>query len=363
MRVEREIAGFALPFVTGIFTAVLAGRYIIGGQAIYATTALALTSVFLILLIHPSRKFFSQQTALFLVVAAACSAGLLCGFTSCLTDISTLPFVSVRRIGEAMAESIDKIPFSNRETNSIIKALLTGDRNDIPLSVAASFRDSGASHIQALSGLHLGIIYAMVSWGLKFIGNTPYAVKIRSLCIVILCGVYTMATGAGESITRAFLFILLGEVAKITRRRHDTMTLLIAALCIQLCLDPQSCMSVSFQLSYAAIAGIAFIFPWLRSFWPTSEKKSPLKWIWNSASLSISCQLTTGPLAWYYFGTFPRHFILTNLIAIPLTGLIIPVSLLCLIMNCAGICPKMLLRATEALITALSEALNIISQM
>ena len=79
--------------------------------------------------------------------------------------------------------------------------------------------------------------------------------------------------------------------------------------------------------------------------------------------MSISCQITTGPLAWFYFGTFPVHFLLTNLIAIPLTGLIIPTALAVLLLSALGICPEMLLRACEMLVTALSQALEIISVM
>ena len=120
------------------------------------------------------------------------------------------------------------------------------------------------------------------------------------------------------------------------------------------------------------MAGIAFIFPQLKAFWPGSEevrtgffknRPKPLRWIWNSAALSISCQLTTGPLAWLYFESFPVHFLLTNLIAIPLTGLIIPSALLLLFLNSFGGCPEFLLTATEAMISALSESLAIISTM
>ena len=79
--------------------------------------------------------------------------------------------------------------------------------------------------------------------------------------------------------------------------------------------------------------------------------------------MSIACQITTAPLAWYYFGTFPVHFLLTNLIALPLTGLIIPLAILTLTLSVFGICPEMISRACEMLVTALSQALDIISAM
>jgi competence protein ComEC len=116
------------------------------------------------------------------------------------------------------------------------------------------------------------------------------------------------------------------------------------------------------------MAGIAFIFPKMKSFWPEEEKGDVrewrfLKWIWTSASLSISCQLTTGPLAWYYFSSFPQHFLLTNLIAIPLTGIIIPAALITLVLNTFGICPLFMLRLTEGLAEVLTSSLAIIATM
>ena len=264
-----------------------------------------------------------------------------------------------------MGKAIDSISFHSRDTNAIIKALLIGDRSDIPAHITEAFRESGASHILALSGLHLGIIYAISTKLLSFIGNSLWARGIRSIATVLICGFYTLATGAGASITRAFLFILIGETARLTGRFRSTGTVLMTSLLIHLAIIPQDLREAGFQLSYAAMAGIAFILPWLSRFWPeTAERKShPLKWMWNTAAMSISCQITTGPIAYMYFGTFPVHFLLTNMIALPLTGIIIPASLLTLLLDIFGICPPILSRASEMLIAALSKALEIISSM
>lgn len=366
MKVGREFAGFALPFAAGTVSGVLAGRFFPLSYPAFGAVSITVVATSLLLLISPYRKKPDTTAVLSAIITAALSAGMLCGITSWAISLSAVPKPLFSGLGEAMECAVDTIPFRKNETNAIIKALITGERSDIPTETVQAFRASGASHILALSGLHLGIIYGIASKILKILGNSRPTVMIRSICTIILCGTYTLATGAGDSITRAFLFILLGETAKITRRCHDTGTLLWASLVLQLCINPQACMAVSFQLSYAAMAGIAFIFPWLKGFWPGDETDGtvgPLHRIWNAASLSIACQMTTGPLAFLYFGTFPKHFILTNLIAMPLTGLIIPFSLATLCLDTWGICPEILLRATEALVTALSEALDIIARM
>jgi competence protein ComEC len=79
--------------------------------------------------------------------------------------------------------------------------------------------------------------------------------------------------------------------------------------------------------------------------------------------MSISCQITTGPLAWYYFNSFPMHFLLTNLIALPLTGLIIPSALAVMLLSSMGLCPGFMIRGTELLVTLLTDALSVISDM
>lgn len=364
MEVEREFAGFALPFAAGVAASVLTAEHHHVHLSISASVSMAFAAICLLALIHPCRKQLSDKTISLAVILAAFFSGMLCGYTSFLTGPGRIRSIPFSFLGDGMAEAIDRIPFRTNEANAVIKALITGNRQDIPQETIKAFRDSGASHILALSGLHLGIIYSLIAKVLGITGNNQIAGRIRSATTVILCGIYTLATGAGDSIVRAFLFIILGEAARHSGRPCDTGNLFFAALAIQICIDPQSFRSVGFQLSYAAMAGIAFIYPWLKGLWSgTKEKKDIIRWIWDSASLSISCQLTTGPLAYMYFRTFPTHFLLTNLIALPLTGILIPFALITLCLNALGICPGMLLRATEALVKVLSEALRIISEM
>ncbi len=116
------------------------------------------------------------------------------------------------------------------------------------------------------------------------------------------------------------------------------------------------------------MSGIAYIYPWLRDFWPGNPQEDraftrSVRRIWNSAALSIACQLTTGPLAYLHFESFPKHFLLTNLIALPLAGLIIPSGLAVLVLHSFGICPIIMVKAAEALVQALSAALEIIAGM
>lgn len=373
--VERDIAGISLPFAAGVILTAWFGHILCTHPfpAVTAVHAAILGSA--AFLMHPFHRSCSSRTLRMVICICLCSCGILCGLGSEILSVGgTFAEGFMRRVGTlgtATGAAIDRIGFANPDTNAIIKALIIGDRSDIPGHVTAAFRESGASHILALSGLHLGIIYGSLTKLLSFIGNSPSARTFRSVITVAACGLYTLATGAGASIVRAFIFILFNETARLHGRYRSTGTVLMSALLVHLAVNPSAIREVGFQLSYAAMAGIALIFPWLKGFWPddTASKgiprhsPRPLKWIWTTASMSIACQITTAPLAWFYFGTFPVHFLLTNLIAIPLTGLIIPAALLTLVLSVCDICPEMISRACEMLVTALSQALGIISLM
>lgn len=375
MEVEREIAGITLPFIIGaIITVCTVTSFHAGGLVIHELTS-AICFLSLGALVLRKRLNLGDGAVRALIILSTCSCGALAGAVSGY-DIPYMGNSSIEEyaagFGLRMQNAIDSIPFSSAQTNALLKALLTGERSTLSPKLTEAFRDSGASHILALSGLHLGIIYGIFSKALFFLGSSMTGRRLRSAVIVVLCGFYTLATGAGPSIVRAFIFILLGETARMTGRWHSLIQVLTASLLIQTALDPAAIRSVSFQLSYAAMAGIAFIHPWIRDFWPSGKAVDGLcgraivramRWIWDSAALSISCQLTTGPLAYMYFGTFPRHFLLTNLISLPLTGLIIPLALVCLCLSVLGWCPAFMISVTERAVSLLTWSLEVIASM
>ena len=134
------------------------------------------------------------------------------------------------------------------------------------------------------------------------------------------------------------------------------------ALVLQLAFSPSAIRSVGFQLSYAAMLGIFLIHPWLSSFYPSAGKRpDPVRKIWEAASLSLSCQVTTAPIVWICFRSFPVYFLITNLIAIPLTTLLVGTSVALLLLSFAGICPDAAVRLTEGLADALLGALRVIA--
>lgn len=360
----RDIAKLALPFTAGTF---LISCFSLGINHTYAIAAASLTLLSLGISLTLYRSNLGRTINLWEIVAIGVVTGIFIKSSDSLISLTQSETswinATTAQLGLRMQAWIDQIPFQSEDTNAIIKALLTGNRKAIPKEVIDAFRASGASHILALSGLHLGIIYLIISKLTSIIGGSPKARIARSLICIAICTIYSLATGAGASIIRALIFIIIREVGKILHRTTDLKHTLLSCLLTHLIINPSDISSVGFQLSYAAIAGIAWIHPRISGLWPDEEEgqRPIMKRIWESASVSISCQLTTSPLAWFYFGTFPKYFLLTNLISLPLTALIIPIALLTTMLSAIGICPSILIQATELLVNALSSSLTIIA--
>ena len=370
---ERDFALVGIPFAAGI-AAGLAVSDAVSIRAVHSAASLTYSATLALAVILLSgtrrsdplpRKPGPGIALLFLICGFFCSANsFLCGIFP--ENRNNLKWAS-----EAMgwlSDLLEGMPFSDPGTSALLKALLTGDRSALPKETVTAFREAGASHILALSGLHLGIIYLFLSKVTAPLGNSPSARLLRYLLNVGSSLAYCIATGAGPSLVRAFLFILIGETAAILHREKVPTLTLMAAMTVQLAIEPEVITSLGFQLSYLAMAGIMLVYPHLERIYPASESAfpgrfDPMRRIWQSAMLSISCQLFTGPLAWIRFHSFPKYFIITNLTALPLTSAVMLLSVCAIILSALGICPGILVRIDEYAVRTLVFCLKTIAEI
>lgn len=258
---------------------------------------------------------------------------------------------------------IDRLPLEQPGSAPLLKALLTGDRTGLTRETVGIFRRSGASHLLALSGLHIGIIYLLLDKLSRIPGRALPVRHIRFWLIVLATGFYTLMTGAGPSIVRAFLFITIRETLQLSGRPQKSIRVLCLALLVQLVLQPEVIGSLGFQLSYLAMAGIFLLYPTLERWYPASSRWDPFRKIWTMAALSISCQAFTAPLVAWRFRSLPRHFLLTNLLAIPLTTICVTVAVATVTLSLLGICPLWMVRICDTCCRLLTDTLGIIAGM
>ena len=292
-----------------------------------------------------------EEVSVGLLLATFLLLGVFCARSAALPvadDGTWLEEVAADAVGR-LRVFIGTLPFSSEGTAPLLQALLTGDRSGLSADTVAVFRGSGASHLLALSGLHMGILYLLFDACTKPMGNSPAARLIRFGLIIGAALFFTLMTGAGPSIVRAFLFIGLNETLRLLHRPRKATRVFCVALLIQLAMDPAVIGSLGFQLSYLAMAGIFLLYPVLEKWYPEGSRYNPLRWLWNTAALSISCQVFTAPLAWLRFHTFPKYFLLTNLMALPLTTLLLTSAVATIGLSAVGLCPQLLITATDGL--------------
>jgi competence protein ComEC len=291
--------------------------------------------------------------------------GCFCVWNSALPGVeSTGPIRSLAdHSAFRLRALIGSLPFRSPDTAPLLQALLTGDRSGLSPQIQGVFRASGASHLLALSGLHMGIIYLVFDRITRLMGRSPAIRKLRYVLLLSAAGFFTLMTGAGPSLVRAFLFIAVSETLRLLNRPRSPLRVLCLALLVQLATDPSAISSLGFQLSYLAMAGLILLYPVLESWYPSGSKWDPMRKIWTMAALGISCQVFTAPLAWLRFHTFPRFFLLTNLLAMPVTTVLMAVAVGTVALSALGCCPAVLYTATDGLCRLLLWILEIIASM
>ena len=350
MKNRSGIISLSLPFAAGVTAAALAAEPFAGALACSVAVAVSFVLCF-------AAKGSSDipLRLLFFFMGALC----WCNCTLCPP-----PPVPKLQYGESLGALLDRIPFDGDHSGAIIKALLTGQRGSLPRSTVRAFRESGASHILALSGLHLGVIYGCMKRLFAAAGTSSAARWIRSSLIIVLCGTYAMATGASPSIVRAFLFICINEAGRaMSGRRNSPLGTFCLALTVQLAIRPSLISSAGFQLSYLAMLGITLLYPRLEAWYPESPRRDPLRAIWKSVALSVSCQLFTAPAAWYHFHSFPLFFLITNLIALPLAESAIITAVAAAVLEAICGCPPQLAMACGKLVRLLEFCLETIASL
>lgn len=359
MTEEKDIVGLSVPFAAGAAVGTLLLYAVHCPFSLASATVIALAiSLFLTLRSPKGRLPGIAVSLVFCGMLCALSQSLSAPFegSGALTDVAHGAAAWLRN-------TIDCIPYDSDACAPLVKALLTGDRTGLSKELTTTFRAAGASHILALSGLHLGLVYIILLRLTSFFGNSIPARHIRCSLIILTSAFYAVATGGSHSIIRAFLFITLGEIAKLTGRERKPLRIYCSALFIQLAVSPSAIESIGFWLSYLAMAGIVLVYPRLRAWYPPSDRWDIVRRIWDAAALSISCQLFTAPLVLAVFGTFPKYFLLTNLLVMPLTSAVMFVSIGTVTLSALGICPLFIVALNEKILGTLLWTLRIISEM
>ncbi len=220
--------------------------------------------------------------------------------------------------------------------SKVLKALILGEKKEIPKDIHESFNRTGMSHVLAISGLHIGIIAFFSIIIIRFsMKSSEYLLlrfnilKVSVIFAFIPIIIYAFIAGFGISTVRATIMILTFLVAILCGRERELFNTLALAAFVILVISPGSLFDISFQLSFTAVAAILFIAPRLSSLIPKGNpdgksclKKARLS-IFFLIVTSLSAILGTIPLIAFYFNRISTVTLFSNILIIPIIGFIV----------------------------------------
>lgn len=212
------------------------------------------------------------------------------------------------------------------EAFGIVAAMTLGEKSQLDSTLKETYSLVGASHILALSGLHLMIIYAVVT---MFVGWRRFRIASQVL-IVLSIWAFAFLVGLSPSVVRAAFMISIYALLSLGHRERMSVNTLAFTAIIMLLVNPLSLYDMGFQLSFMAVLAIQLFCPMLERVIPLHVQMEHrwLKALWALTCVSLAAQMGTAPLIAYYFGRFVTWFLLSNFVVIPLATLLLYLALL-----------------------------------
>ncbi len=252
-------------------------------------------------------------------------------------------------LGQRISSALDGIP------GAVAVALITGDRSAIPDKVLEDMRVSGLAHLLAISGLHLGLVAGLVFFaaraGLALVPPLALRFPIKKWAAVLAAAaalVYLFLVGATIPTQRAYVMVGLALLAIVLDRQPISLRLLAAAAALILLLSPESLLSASFQMSFAAVTALVAGYEWLTQRRPPGPRDRGLLarlglYLGFLLLSSVIANLATAPFAVFHFNRLAVFGLFANLVAIPLTAFwIMPAALLAMLLLPFGLEPAAL---------------------
>jgi competence protein ComEC len=222
---------------------------------------------------------------------------------------------SALKLRGALIEAIGRtLPSPSSE---LLAAILFGERHRLPEEVEVSFRRAGAGHLMAVSGLHVGLVAAML---IGFRRRLNLQGRLPLVLAIMLVIAYAYLTGLRPSALRAAIMISVALGALLLDREQDLPTAVAFAALATLFLNPLLLFTVGFQLSYAATLALIYGYKPLEHLLTIIRCPNFLR---SALSVTLAAQLGVLPLCLFYFQALPAGALLFNLLLLPLVAFVI----------------------------------------
>jgi competence protein ComEC len=229
------------------------------------------------------------------------------------TPASTMMAYSFR--ARALAEEVLRAHIQGDHERAVASALVLGIKDGLDNELVNAYASSGAMHVLAVSGLHVGILYMIVLFLLRPLQRKKYGQIVLAIASIGILWCYAFLTGLSPSVLRAVTMFSCIAVARALNYSTNIFNTLAVTAFVLLMFEPYMIMSVGFQLSFLAVIGIVYLQPRLYQLW--IPRNLIVDKIWQISCVSFAAQLATGALGILYFHQFPVYFLVSNLFVIP----------------------------------------------
>jgi len=211
---------------------------------------------------------------------------------------------------------VEKLQANIRDTDALAVAstIILGYRADLRKEVQEAYSKTGTMHLLSVSGMHVGLIYLLVSFVLAFLPPQKYGKVIKAVLSILAIWCYALITGFSPAVCRASLMLSMFIVGFAFSRHINRLNLLAVSAFILLLYNPFLIADAGFQLSYLAVFGIIMLQPIIYRW--TNFKSKLAKEVWAVCSVSISAQIILFPVSAFYFHDFPVFFLASNVFII-----------------------------------------------
>lgn len=211
------------------------------------------------------------------------------------------------------------------EVLSVVSAVTLGYKRDLDGELKQKYSASGASHVLAVSGLHVGIMCMFLYTLFPVFRRRPALRGVREFVVMGIMWSYAAVIGFPLSITRALIMFSMISICRMTERNTSSVNTLAFAALVILCVDPMALFDISFQLSFSAVLSILIFQPPLSQL--VLAKGKVATYLRDLVAVSLAAQIGTAPIVIMQFSTFSTYFLLTNLLMIPVMFLVVCLSL------------------------------------
>lgn len=239
------------------------------------------------------------------------------------------------KIGESQHFSLFRLAYQSRnyllgiyqkmnitgDEFGLLAALTLGYKDALSDDMQTQFRNAGATHVLAVSGLHVGIIYVILKFLFGFMDKKKRLKPLKVMLILTFLWFYAFITGLPPSVCRAALMFSIMTFAPLISRKSNTYNSIFFSAFLLVLIRPTILFDVGFQLSYSAVLAIVYFQPKMDNWLDFSNKV--WRWMWTITTVSLAAQIGTAPFVLYYFHQFANYFWLSNFLVIPAAAIAI----------------------------------------